>query len=91
MPWREGCFSRRLAFSVNVDGKLSPCRHLNVFEDYTLLTDYWYDSETLKSLRTLESRKKEPCRKPEFSHIKMKAAEAVYREYSGSETLSIEN
>ena len=56
-----GCMAGRNAFSVNVDGKLSPCRHLEFFEDCKTLEEYWCGSEVLKAIRKMEDNKKEPC------------------------------
>lgn len=57
----KGCGAGRTAFSVNVDGMLSPCRHLDYFEKWNTLEEYWNSSPILRKIRTLEEHKKEPC------------------------------
>lgn len=62
----KGCGAGRSAFSVNVDGLLSPCRHLEYFEQWDSLEDYWNKSEILQKIRTLEDNKREPCASCKF-------------------------
>lgn len=58
----KGCCAGRSTFSVNVDGKLSPCRHLDFFEHYPSLADYWEQSEILFRLREMDNEPSvEPC------------------------------
>lgn len=57
----KGCGAGRTAFSVNVDGQLSPCRHLDYFEKWDTLEEYWNNSKILQKIRTLEDCKREPC------------------------------
>ncbi len=56
-----GCGAGRRTFSVNVDGKLSPCRHLEYFESFETIEDYIQNSEIQKEIRTLEEKKRKPC------------------------------
>lgn len=58
----RGCGAGRNTFSVNVDGLLSPCRHLDYFEKAASLTDYISKSPVIYNLqqRTVEPAK-EPC------------------------------
>ncbi len=58
----KGCLAGRKSFSVNVDGLLSPCRHLDFFEKFDTLEDYWNNSEILRKIRSLEDNKKDPCK-----------------------------
>lgn len=62
----KGCGAGRNAFSVNVDGMLSPCRHLELFEKWETLEDYWNNSSTLNKIRMLESERREPCSSCKF-------------------------
>ena len=62
----KGCGAGRNAFSVNVDGKLSPCRHLEYFEQWDTLEEYWNHSPILQNIRTLEDQKREPCTSCKF-------------------------
>lgn len=63
---RKGCGAGRNAFSVSVDGKLSPCRHLDYFEQWNTLEEYWNNSSTLQKIRGLEEDKREPCTSCKF-------------------------
>lgn len=56
-----GCMAGRTNLSVNVDGELSPCRHLEIFEKRKTLAEYWTKSETLKKLREIEKHESRPC------------------------------
>jgi len=58
----KGCGAGRFCFSVNVDGQLSPCRHLDFFEEYETIEDYWNNSSVLQRLRDVENDKREPCK-----------------------------
>jgi len=64
----KGCTAGLKGFSVNVDGKLSPCRHLEYFEDCSRLKDYWNDSKTLQMIRDVESNKREPCNSCDYGN-----------------------
>lgn len=57
----KGCGAGRDGFSVSVEGKLTPCRHLELEEEYTSLRDYWHHSKILEELRGVEDVIKEPC------------------------------
>lgn len=56
-----GCGAGRNQLSVSVNGMLSPCRHLEFFEEWDTLEEYWRNSEILKKIRGLEGHKQEPC------------------------------
>lgn len=57
----KGCAAGRSALSLSVDGLYSPCRHLEYFEKWDSLEEYWTKSPILQKLRTLEESKMEPC------------------------------
>lgn len=57
----KGCCAGRSTFNVSVDGLLSPCRHLEFFEKWDSLEEYWYHSQVLQKIRTLDEHKREPC------------------------------
>lgn len=57
----KGCGAGRDSASVNVDGLLSPCRHLEYFEPYATLEAYWRDSPVLQRLRQSEDDPRPPC------------------------------
>ncbi len=63
----KGCGAGRTAFSVSVEGKLSPCRHLEYYEDFDTLQEYWEKSEIQKKIRMLEDNKKEPCKSCKYT------------------------
>lgn len=57
----KGCMAGRMFASVNVDGLLSPCRHLYYFEKWDTLQEYWENSEILRKIRNVEKDIREPC------------------------------
>ena len=57
----KGCLAGISRFSVSVDGKLSPCRHLDLFEDHASLEEYWSNSHILAEIRKLHESKDLPC------------------------------
>lgn len=63
----KGCGAGRDTFSVNVDGKLSPCRHLEYFEVFDTLEDYIKHSKVQKCIRSLEDTKRQPCNECRFT------------------------
>lgn len=63
----KGCHAGRSTFSVSVDGLLSPCRHLEYFEEYHSLEEYWENSKILKQLRDMDNEQpEEPCNSCRF-------------------------
>lgn len=56
-----GCSAGRTALSVNVDGLYSPCRHLDRYEAFETMDDYWKNSPFLKDIRSLDADRKRPC------------------------------
>jgi pyrroloquinoline quinone biosynthesis protein E len=58
----DGCGAGRFSFSVNVDGLLSPCRHLDYFENWPTLAEYWEKSDILDKLRLAPLNRREPCK-----------------------------
>ncbi len=57
----KGCGAGRDGISISADGKLTPCRHLEVKEEWDTIQDYWNRSEFLKKLRQADEKKEEPC------------------------------
>ncbi len=58
----RGCGAGDNTFSVNVDGLLSPCRHLDHFEKYTTIEEYFEKSELIAQLRSMRGGPSEgPC------------------------------
>ena len=59
---RRGCRAGINLLSVNIDGSLSPCRHIQHREFYDTIEDYWNNSEVLKKIRQCdELTAEEPC------------------------------
>ena len=57
----RGCRAGRDQISVSVDGKLTPCRHLDVREEYDTIMEYWERSSFVRQLRKIEDERTEPC------------------------------
>lgn len=57
----RGCGAGRDAVSINVEGRITPCRHMELEEMYQSIEDYWNHSEVLKKLRRVEEDKQKPC------------------------------
>lgn len=57
----RGCGAGRDAVSINVEGRITPCRHMELEEMYQSIEEYWNHSEVLKKLRRVEEDKREPC------------------------------
>lgn len=57
----RGCGAGRDAVSINVEGRITPCRHIELEEGYQNLGDYWKHSEVLRKLRRMDEDKRKPC------------------------------
>lgn len=57
----RGCGAGRDGIAVSVDGKLTPCRHLELEEEWDSIAEYWEKSPLLKKLRSVEDAPSEPC------------------------------
>ncbi len=57
----KGCGAGRDGISISVDGKITPCRHLEIKEEFASIKEYWEKSETLKHLRAAEDNMESPC------------------------------
>lgn len=57
----RGCGAGRDGISVSVDGKLTPCRHLEIQEEFHTIREYWEKSETVQLLRQAEETMEKPC------------------------------
>ena len=59
----RGCGAGIFLLSVNVDGTLTPCRHIQASEKWDTLMQYWENSPLLKEIRDCYCREpEEPCR-----------------------------
>lgn len=56
-----GCGAGRDSFSVSLEGRLSPCRHLELYEDAPDLLEYWQNSPELHRLREAACHPQPPC------------------------------
>lgn len=63
----KGCGAGLVALSINVDGLLTPCRHLYYPESWDTMAEYWEKSPVLSKIRLLEEEKSEPCSSCKFS------------------------
>jgi pyrroloquinoline quinone biosynthesis protein E len=57
----KGCQAGRDSLSVSVDGKLTPCRHLEIEENFDSIAEYWQQSRVIGQLRTVERDARPPC------------------------------
>ena len=58
----RGCGAGTYGISISVEGRLMPCRHLDIEEDYDHIMDYWNQSPFLRKLRTVTDNRREPCK-----------------------------
>ena len=63
----KGCGAGRDGISINLEGKLTPCRHLEFAEDYQSIEEYWQQSLVLEKLRTVEDAKEEVCQQCRYN------------------------
>ena len=57
----KGCGAGRDGISISIDGRITPCRHLELKEEYKTIREYWHNSVVLKQLRQMEEKPEEPC------------------------------
>ena len=62
----KGCRAGICSFSVNVDGELTPCRHLDFPERTDTLEEYWTSSKILTKIRETYSSPSAPCNDCKF-------------------------
>ena len=60
-PAFNGCLAGRGILSVNVDGEITPCRHLDIPESFSTIEDYWNNSAVLGQIRSAAENLDEPC------------------------------
>ncbi|MBQ6608902.1 MAG: radical SAM protein [Oscillospiraceae bacterium] len=61
-PIYSGCLAGQGIVSVNVDGEITPCRHLDIPESFTTIESYLNGSEILKQIQLARGNVAEPCR-----------------------------
>lgn len=64
----RGCDAGREGISVTIDGRLTPCRHIEVEEKFDHIMDYWTQSDYLTELRSVEDRRRKPCKGCRWEH-----------------------
>lgn len=57
----KGCGAGRTTVSVSVDGRLSPCRHLDYCESYGTIKEYMELSKMQQEIRELSDTRDSPC------------------------------
>lgn len=57
----KGCCAGKTTFSVNVDGYLTPCRHLDYCEQYNSLKKYIEESVVQQKIRSIQDTRTAPC------------------------------
>lgn len=60
---KKGCRAGVYNYSISVDGKYSPCRHLDYYEDFESLEEYLAGSGIIKKLNSIEDSIRNPCAK----------------------------
>lgn len=63
----KGCRAGVYNYSISADGKYSPCRHLDYYEEFDSLDNYLEKSEIIGTIRSVEENKHEPCDKCRYS------------------------
>ena len=61
-PLLAGCAAGRRFMAVDVDKGFRACSHIDYSEGFNSILDYWYNSEFLDDMRTLEERIGELCK-----------------------------
>lgn len=64
----KGCGAGRDGISVSADGRLTPCRHIEIEENYTSIKEYWEKSKTLELLRCVEDSPEGRCAECRFKN-----------------------
>lgn len=76
----RGCGAGRDGISVSVDGKLTPCRHLEIEEDWDDIMAYWQGSDTLHMLRAMEDAPEAPCGQCRYRQFCLPCAAVNYKQ-----------
>lgn len=58
----RGYMAGTAVISININGKITPCRHLEIPEETRTIREYWHNSPTLQALRTAAHNPQEPCK-----------------------------
>ena len=76
----RGCGAGRDGISVSADGRLTPCRHLEIEEDWDDILAYWQGSETIKALRAMEDAPEKPCSACKYRRYCLPCAAVNYKQ-----------
>lgn len=57
----KGCTAGIDSCAIDIEGRLSPCRHLNMFEDWSDLYDWWQYSANLSSIKSYIKSSRNYC------------------------------
>ncbi|MFV0413786.1 MAG: radical SAM protein, partial [Oscillospiraceae bacterium] len=63
----KGCGAGRDSFAVALDGRLTPCRHLDYPEERASVGDYWDNIPTLQAVRQCDAFPAAPCNACRYS------------------------
>ena len=63
----SGCTAAKEGYNISVNGKYTPCRHLNIEEDFPTLDDYLEKSEIVKKLNESRKEKRKACQSCKFN------------------------
>ena len=61
-PAFKGCLAGMGIVSINVDGEITPCRHLDIPEHFSSIEEYWNNSNVIKRIRAASRDLDEPCK-----------------------------
>ncbi len=56
-----GCGAVDTSYNISVDGKYTPCRHLDIPEDFDTIDEYLKKSQIVKKIKESKNNPKEPC------------------------------
>ncbi len=58
---QKGCRAGLYNYSISVDGKYSPCRHIDKYESFDSLDEYLVRSDIITQIKEVEQHREEPC------------------------------
>ena len=69
IPSFFGCMAATKSYNISVDGKYTPCRHLNIPEEFDNLDEYLNKSKVVRSIKDAEKNIQEPCSSCRFGNV----------------------
>ena len=82
------CGSGRYSMAISVDGRMMPCRHIEVKEKYTSIQEYWNESSFLKQVRDNNNSRINNCENCSFAN---KCVPCTAIQYNINNTLKLGN